>query len=427
MQVREEDFVVAAVRRLHPHAGAVLLLGRPGLQGKGLAAAAGGAAGRGKALINILPLDPGESITTIMPLPEDETTWGQLDVMFATTSGTVRRNKLSDFVEVRRSGIIAMKLDEGEAHRRRADLHRERRRAADHRGRPVHPLPGHRRARVHRPHLDGRARHRARRRRQGDLAVDPAPRRRDRRRARGLSQARQRGAARAERRGGERAADGEEDTCARASNSASSAMSNCRRPSSSCSRCRSAASASAPRPTNTASPAAAAKASSPWTTAKRKDGKFKLKPKIGRLVGSFPVEEDDQIMLVTDAGQADPHAGRRHPHRRPLDARRDRVQYRRRRARGVGGAALRRRRRLRARRRPFATSLRDSEQPQCIAARDHLLLGGGEAAMREGLRSRSGTDFSTAIGQSVPMSTWSAPSMSTAARMVTGLRPMVSI
>jgi DNA gyrase subunit A len=70
---------------------------------------------RGKALINILPLEPGELITTIMPLPEDETTWGNLDVMFATTRGTVRRNKLSDFVDVRRSGIIAMKLDEGEA------------------------------------------------------------------------------------------------------------------------------------------------------------------------------------------------------------------------------------------------------------------------------------------------------------------------
>jgi DNA gyrase subunit A len=70
---------------------------------------------RGKALINILPLEQGELITTIMPLPEDEQTWGNLDVMFATTRGTVRRNKLSDFVDVRRSGIIAMKLDEGEA------------------------------------------------------------------------------------------------------------------------------------------------------------------------------------------------------------------------------------------------------------------------------------------------------------------------
>ncbi|MEA3012427.1 MAG: gyrase subunit, partial [Sphingomonadales bacterium] len=70
---------------------------------------------RGKALINILPLEQGERITTIMPLPEDEKSWGEFDVMFATTRGTVRRNKLSDFVDVRRSGIIAMKLDEGEA------------------------------------------------------------------------------------------------------------------------------------------------------------------------------------------------------------------------------------------------------------------------------------------------------------------------
>jgi len=70
---------------------------------------------RGKALINILPMEQGERITTIMPLPEDESSWGNLDVMFATTGGNVRRNKLSDFVDVRRSGIIAMKLEDGEA------------------------------------------------------------------------------------------------------------------------------------------------------------------------------------------------------------------------------------------------------------------------------------------------------------------------
>ena len=70
---------------------------------------------RGKALINILPLAQGERITTIMPLPEDEGSWGALDVMFATTRGTVRRNKLSDFIQVNRTGKIAMKLDEGEA------------------------------------------------------------------------------------------------------------------------------------------------------------------------------------------------------------------------------------------------------------------------------------------------------------------------
>ncbi|WP_378951128.1 DNA gyrase subunit A [Mesorhizobium sp. ANAO-SY3R2] len=67
---------------------------------------------RGKALINMLPLEQGERITTIMPLPEDEASWSELDVMFATTRGTVRRNKLSDFVQVNRNGKIAMKLEE---------------------------------------------------------------------------------------------------------------------------------------------------------------------------------------------------------------------------------------------------------------------------------------------------------------------------
>ena len=66
---------------------------------------------RGKAWVNILPIEPGESITSILPLPEDEASWDQYDVMFATRSGGVRRNKLSDFVDVRRNGKIAMKLD----------------------------------------------------------------------------------------------------------------------------------------------------------------------------------------------------------------------------------------------------------------------------------------------------------------------------
>ncbi len=69
---------------------------------------------RGKALINMLPLDQGERITSIMPLPEDEGTWQQLDIMFATRSGGIRRNSLADFVEINRNGKIAMKLDEGD-------------------------------------------------------------------------------------------------------------------------------------------------------------------------------------------------------------------------------------------------------------------------------------------------------------------------
>ena len=67
---------------------------------------------KGKFLRNILPLEAGDRITAILPLPEDESSWSELDVMFATTRGTVRRNKLSDFVQVNRNGKIAMKFDE---------------------------------------------------------------------------------------------------------------------------------------------------------------------------------------------------------------------------------------------------------------------------------------------------------------------------
>jgi DNA gyrase subunit A len=69
---------------------------------------------RGKAFVNLLPIEPGETITSILPLPEDEATWDRVDVMFATRSGGVRRNKLSDFIGIKRNGKIAMKLDEGD-------------------------------------------------------------------------------------------------------------------------------------------------------------------------------------------------------------------------------------------------------------------------------------------------------------------------
>ena len=70
---------------------------------------------RGKAFINLLPIEPGETITSILPLPEDEATWDQYDVMFSTRSGGVRRNKLSDFIGIKRNGKIAMKLDDGDS------------------------------------------------------------------------------------------------------------------------------------------------------------------------------------------------------------------------------------------------------------------------------------------------------------------------
>lgn len=69
---------------------------------------------RGKALINLLPLEADETITTIMPMPEDEESWGDLFIMFATASGGIRRNRLSDFTNIMANGKIAMKLDEGD-------------------------------------------------------------------------------------------------------------------------------------------------------------------------------------------------------------------------------------------------------------------------------------------------------------------------
>ncbi|WP_081740480.1 DNA gyrase subunit A [Afipia sp. P52-10] len=115
MQTREEDFV-SRLFIASTHTPVLFFSSRGQVyKEKVWRLPMGAANARGKAMINILPLEQGERITTIMPLPEDESTWGDLDVMFATTGGTVRRNKLSDFADVRRSGIIAMKLGEGEA------------------------------------------------------------------------------------------------------------------------------------------------------------------------------------------------------------------------------------------------------------------------------------------------------------------------
>jgi DNA gyrase subunit A len=69
--------------------------------------------GRGKALVNLLPLDPGERITTILPLPDDEAEWEKLDVMFATSTGGIRRNKLADCVPRTSLGKRVMEFDDG--------------------------------------------------------------------------------------------------------------------------------------------------------------------------------------------------------------------------------------------------------------------------------------------------------------------------
>jgi len=70
---------------------------------------------RGKAFVNLLPLSEGETISAVMPMPEDEASWATLNVMFATARGGVRRNELSDFVNVNQSGKIAMKFEGDDA------------------------------------------------------------------------------------------------------------------------------------------------------------------------------------------------------------------------------------------------------------------------------------------------------------------------
>ncbi len=115
MQTRDEDFVTRLfVASTH---APVLFFSSKGqvykLKVWRLPAAAPQA--RGKALINILPLDPDERITSIVPLPEASEEHGRWQIMFATTGGTVRRNELADFSQVNRNGKIAMKLEEGES------------------------------------------------------------------------------------------------------------------------------------------------------------------------------------------------------------------------------------------------------------------------------------------------------------------------
>jgi len=74
----------------------------------------GGPNTRGKAMVNLLPLEQGETINSIMALPENEDEWAGLDIMFAARNGGVRRNSLADFTRVNRNGKIAMKPDEGD-------------------------------------------------------------------------------------------------------------------------------------------------------------------------------------------------------------------------------------------------------------------------------------------------------------------------
>ena len=115
MRTKEEDFV-AQVLVCNSHTP-VLFFSSKGMvyKTKVYRLPAGTPQSKGKAFVNILPLSEGETITTFLPLPENESEARELFVMFATKSGSVRRNRLSDFVNVKANGKIAMKLDAEDA------------------------------------------------------------------------------------------------------------------------------------------------------------------------------------------------------------------------------------------------------------------------------------------------------------------------
>jgi DNA gyrase subunit A len=74
----------------------------------------GGPQAKGRSLNNLLPLGEGETITTVLPLPEDEAEWGRLHVMFATAHGSVRRNAMDAFTNVPTAGKLAIRFEEGD-------------------------------------------------------------------------------------------------------------------------------------------------------------------------------------------------------------------------------------------------------------------------------------------------------------------------
>ena len=81
----------------------------------------GGPNTKGRPMVNLLPLAEGETISTVLPLPEDETEWGGLHIMFATAHGTVRRNSMAAFTNIPSNGKIAMRFGTGASRKRDGD------------------------------------------------------------------------------------------------------------------------------------------------------------------------------------------------------------------------------------------------------------------------------------------------------------------
>ena len=314
---------------------------------------------RGKALINLLPLDKDETITTILPLPEDEGSWAKLDVMFATNGGTVRRNKLSDFIEVRQNGKIAMKLDEGDRiigvavcdESKDVLLTTAEGQAIRFPVTDVRVFKGRESAGVRGIKLEGK--------RPGHLHGHPRPYRGARRRS-ALAYVRQ---ANMVRRGGAESGAGRGEPRRTARSVVLSPE-------------RYAELSAHEEFVLTVSENGYGKRTSAYEyRISGRGGKgiiaMTVNQRNGKLVGSFPVEESDQIMLVTDGGQLIRVPVEDISDHGPLDARGDRVLDRRRRARGLGRAHSRRewrrrrrrewrpgaRRRLKCRKLPFAVQI----------------------------------------------------------------------
>ena len=283
---------------------------------------------RGKALVNLLPLEQDERITTIMALPEDEESWEALDVMFATTRGTVRRNKLSDFAQVNRAGKIAMRIDEGE---RIVDVQicseKDDVLLTTARGQCIRFAVDDVRVFKGRDSMGVRGIALV----EGDTVIslailksfDASPAER----AAYLKQRRAGVEGEAE----EAEANGEsEDETGGEANGASALEPE-----------RFEAMRAAEQVILTISENGYGKRSSSFEyRVTGRGGKgivaMAVNARNGALVASFPVEESDELMLVTDGGQLIRVPGHRHPHRRPVDAGCDRVRHGGRGARRLG-------------------------------------------------------------------------------------------
>ena len=248
---------------------------------------------RGKAIVNILPIPQGVSVAAILPVDVPEEEWASLQIMFATSDGDVRRNALDDFTNVMRNGKIAMKLPEG------TRLINARIASEDDdvmlttRGGQRDPLPGARRARLQGPRVDRRARHPPRRGRRGRLHGGHPPLRGHPRGARRLPQDAPRRRRRA-RGGGGRARGGEEvaDGSSELGQARYVEMSE----------------AEDLLLTVTENGAGKLSSSHDYPGARpRRPGRRRHGPRrcaAARWSRSSPVEQDDQIMLATDAGQS---------------------------------------------------------------------------------------------------------------------------